>query len=225
MVTQDLDLQLLLDVLGVFVFALSGGLVAVRKGLDLIGIVVLAWLAGLGGGIIRDVFIGDLPPVGISDWRLLVPALVAGLGTFLWYSRFRGLVVSWSETRLRGLVGRSVRILDACGLSLFAVSGSLKALEHNTGAMAAVFLGVITAVGGGVLRDVLAGEVPEVLRRELYAVPALVGASLVVLADWQGFLTPVLVWAAVALVFVIRMTAVLLDLNAPTALRTTGEPS
>ncbi|QDO88465.1 trimeric intracellular cation channel family protein [Ornithinimicrobium ciconiae] len=225
MVTQDLDLQLLLDVLGVFVFALSGGLVAVRKGLDLIGIVVLAWLAGLGGGIIRDVFIGDLPPVGISDWRLLVTALAAGLGTFLWYSRFRSLVVSWSETRLRGLVGRSVRILDACGLSLFAVSGSLKALEHNTGAMAAVFLGVITAVGGGVLRDVLAGEVPEVLRRELYAVPALVGASLVVLADWQGFLTPVLVWAAVALVFVIRMTAVLLDLNAPTALRTTGEPS
>ena len=225
MVTHDLDLQLVLDALGVFVFALSGGLVAVRKGLDLIGIVVLAWLAGLGGGIIRDVFIGDLPPVGISDWRLLVTALVAGLGTFLWYSRFRSLVPVWSETRLRGLVGRSVRVLDACGLSLFAVSGSLKALEHDTGAMAAVFLGVITAVGGGVLRDVLAGEVPEVLRRELYAVPALIGASMVVVADSQGVLNPLVIWAAVALVFVIRMAAVLLNLNAPTALRTTGEPT
>jgi len=222
MVTQDSDLQLLLDILGVFVFALSGGLVGVRKGLDLIGIVVLAWVAGLGGGIIRDVFLGDVPPVGISDWRLFAPALVAGLLTFLWYRRLREALRLRPGSRAR-VLGSSVRVLDACGLALFAVSGSLKALDFDAGALAAVFLGVITAVGGGALRDVLAGQVPEVLRRELYAVPALVGATLIVVADWQGFLTPLLIWGAVALVFLIRMTAVALDLNAPTALRTTGD--
>lgn len=222
MVTQDSDLQLLLDILGVFVFALSGGLVGVRKGLDLVGIVVLAWVAGLGGGIIRDVFLGDVPPVGISDWRLLAPVLLAGLTTFLWYRRLRAIVRIPPATRTR-LIGHSVRVLDACGLALFAVSGSLKALDHDAGALAAIFLGVITAVGGGALRDVLAGQVPEVLRRELYAVPALIGATLIVVADWQGFLNPPLIWGAVGLVFAIRMTAVALDLNAPTALRTTGD--
>lgn len=222
MVTQQTDLQLVLDILGVFVFALSGGLVAVRKGLDLVGIVVLAWVAGLGGGIIRDVFIGDTPPVGISDWRLLVPVVVAGLLSFLWYRRLGTLVQGRPRIPV-ALIGRSVRTLDAVGLALFAVSGSLKALDFDTGALAAVILGVITAVGGGALRDVLAGQVPEVLRRELYAVPALMGATLVVVADHFGHLNDVVIWAAVVLVFVIRMTAVTFDLNVPTALRHTGE--
>lgn len=222
MVTQDSDLQLLLDILGVFVFALSGGLVGVRKGLDLVGIIVLAWVAGLGGGMLRDVLLGDVPPVGISDWRLFAPALAAGLVTFLWYRRLREFFRARPRLRTRAL-GFSIRALDAGGLALFAVSGALKALDFDAGALAAVFLGVITAVGGGALRDVLAGQVPEVLRRELYAVPALVGAILIVVADWQGFLNPILIWGAVALVFVIRMTAVILDLNAPTALRTTGD--
>ncbi|MCK0111770.1 TRIC cation channel family protein [Ornithinimicrobium sp. F0845] len=222
MVIQDSDLQLLLDILGVFVFALSGGLVGVRKGLDLVGIVVLAWVAGLGGGIIRDVFLGDVPPVGISDWRLFAPTLTAGLVTFLWYRTLRERLRLRPGSRAR-VLGYSVRVLDACGLALFAVSGSLKALDFNAGALAAISLGVITAVGGGALRDVLAGQVPEVLRRELYAVPALVGAILIVVADGQGFLTTPLIWGAVALVFLIRMTAVALDLNAPTALRTTGD--
>lgn len=222
MVTQDSDLQLLLDILGVFVFALSGGLVGVRKRLDLVGIFVLAWVAGLGGGIMRDVFIGDLPPVGISDWRLLAPALTAGLLTFFWYRLLRPVVRPHLASRTRA-IGFAIRVLDACGLSLFAVSGALKALDFNAGALAAIFLGVITAVGGGAVRDVLAGLVPEVLRRELYAVPALIGAVLIVVADGLGFLTPVLIWGAVALVFAIRMTAVVLDLHAPTALRTTGD--
>ncbi|USQ81757.1 trimeric intracellular cation channel family protein [Ornithinimicrobium faecis] len=222
MVTQDYDLQLLLDILGVFVFALSGGLVAVRKGLDLVGVVVLAWVAGLGGGMIRDVLLGDTPPDGLTDWRLLAPAAVAGLAIFLWYRRLRSVIPLRAHVRAK-LIGRSVRVLDAGGLALFAVSGSLKALQFDSSALAAVILGVITATGGGALRDVLAGQVPEVLRRELYAVPALIGATLVVVADSFGFLTPLLIWGAVALVFAIRLAAVALDLNAPTALRTTGE--
>ncbi|WP_109472923.1 trimeric intracellular cation channel family protein [Ornithinimicrobium cavernae] len=222
MVTQDYDLQLLLDILGVFVFALSGGLVAVRKGLDLVGVVVLAWVAGLGGGIMRDVLLGDTPPVGISDWRLLVPAALAGLGTFLWYRHLRSVLPLRADVRAK-VIGRSVRVLDAGGLALFAVSGALKALEFQAGALAAVLLGVLTATGGGALRDVLAGQVPEVLRRELYAIPALIGATLIVVGHALDILTPLLIWGAVALVFVIRIAAVALDLNAPTALRTTGD--
>lgn len=213
---------MLLDTLGVFVFALSGGLVAVRKGLDLVGVIVLAWVAGLGGGMIRDVFLGDTPPVGITDWRLLVPAAVAGLGVFLWYRRLRAVVPMRPERRSK-LIGRSVRVLDAGGLALFAVSGALKAIDFEASALAAALLGVITAVGGGAIRDVLAGQVPEVLRRELYAVPALIGSSLIVVAHVLDFLNPLVIWGAVALVFVIRMAAVALDLNAPTALRTTGD--
>lgn len=222
MVTQDNDLQLLLDLLGVFVFALSGGLVGVRKGLDLVGVLVLAWVAGLGGGMMRDVFLGDVPPVGVTDWRQITSAAVAGLGVFLWYRRIRSIVPLRPHTRAT-FIGRSVRVLDAGGLALFAVSGSLKALEFGAGALAAIILGVITATGGGALRDVLAGQVPEVLRRELYAVPALAGATLIVVAHGAGLLNPFIIWGAVGLVFVIRITAVALDLNAPTALRTTGE--
>ncbi|USQ77626.1 trimeric intracellular cation channel family protein [Ornithinimicrobium cryptoxanthini] len=222
MLTVDVNLQVLLDILGVFVFALSGGLVAVRKGLDLVGVVVLAWVAGLGGGIMRDVLLGATPPVGISDWRLLASVVVAGALTFLWQRRLRSAYLGRARGRMT-LLTRSVRTLDAVGLAFFAVSGSLKALDYDTGALAAVLLGVLTAVGGGALRDVLAGQVPEVLRRELYAVPALIGASVVVLADRWGHLNPVVIWGSVMLVFAIRMAAVALNLNAPTALRTTGE--
>ncbi|MGN6636495.1 MAG: trimeric intracellular cation channel family protein [Oryzihumus sp.] len=207
MLTQDAQLQLILDLVGVFVFALSGGLVAVRKRLDLFGVLVLAGAAALGGGVMRDVLIGAIPPVGLSDWRLVAAASLAGVVTFLFHPGV-------------ARISKLVRILDAAGLAAFAVAGALKALGAGTGPMTAVLVGAITAIGGGILRDVLAGQVPEVLRRELYAVPALLGATVVVVADRLHHLTETVVWSAVALVFVVRMSAVVLDLNAPTPLRT-----
>ncbi len=114
-----------------------------------------------------------------------------------------------------------MRLLDAAGLAVFAVSGALVALDRSAGPLAATLIGGITAVGGGMLRDVLARQVPEVLQRELYAVPALVGAALVVLLHDLDALTPVTAWLCVGLVFVIRVVAVALDLNAPRALRST----
>ena len=105
------------------------------------------------------------------------------------------------------------------GLAIFAVNGALVALSMDAGALAATLIGGITAVGGGVMRDVLAGRVPEVLRRELYALPALLGAALVVLADYLGVTSRWTIWGSVALVFTIRVVAVALDLNAPRALR------
>ncbi|MBM6400551.1 trimeric intracellular cation channel family protein [Phycicoccus sonneratiae] len=219
MLTDTASLQTVLDVCGVFVFGLSGGLVAVRRGLDLFGVLVLAWVAGLGGGTIRDLFLGITPPVAVSDWRLLAAAVVAGGAVFLLHG-------VWEDDDARPAGGRrhvtrAVRLLDAAGLALFAVSGALVALSRDAGPLAATLIGGITAIGGGLLRDVLARQVPEVLQRELYALPALAGAALVVLLDRVDLLSPLTAWLAVALVFVIRVVAVALDLNAPRALRST----
>jgi uncharacterized membrane protein YeiH len=200
--------QLALDLVGVFVFALSGGLVAVKKGFDLFGVLVLAAMAGLGGGVLRDLLIGDVPPVGIRDWRLLAAAGLGGLVTFLYHPEVERIT-------------RFVRVLDAAGLAAFAVGGSLKAVQDPAvPPIAAVLVGVITAVGGGVIRDLLAGQVPEVLRRELYAVPATLGAVIVVVFAQLGALHEYVLWGAAFLVFAVRLVAVRLDLNAPTPLRT-----
>ncbi|QKE84158.1 trimeric intracellular cation channel family protein [Arthrobacter sp. NEB 688] len=219
MLTDTASLQTVLDVVGVLVFALSGAIVAVRRGLDLFGILVLGWVAGLGGGIIRDLFLGITPPVAVSDWRLLAAAVTAGLGVFLLHGTWEQASAARPHARWR--VSYAVRMLDAAGLAVFAVSGALVALDRSAGPFAAILIGGITAVGGGVLRDVLARQVPEVLQRELYAVPALVGAALVVLLHHVGALSPLTAWLCVGLVFAIRVVAVALDLNAPRALRST----
>ncbi|GAA1740029.1 trimeric intracellular cation channel family protein [Isoptericola hypogeus] len=162
----------MLEVLAVFVAAVSGGLAAVRKRFDAFGVLVLAWTTGLGGGILRDVLIGDTPPVGITSWRLVVAALAAGMIIFFFHPGLE---------RMR----RSILVLDAAALAMFVLQGTTKALDLGTGALAAVVVGVLTAVGGGILRDVLVGEVPLVFAdRQLYAVPALVGAGLTA-ALWQ----------------------------------------
>ena len=207
MLTFDAHLQLALDLVGVFAFALSGGLVAVKKRLDLFGVLVLAGAAALGGGVMRDILIGALPPVGISDWRLLASALVAGLVTFLYHPGVER-------------ISRFVRVLDAAGLAVFAIGGSLKALGAGMDPLTSVFVGGITAVGGGIVRDVLAGQVPEVLRREMYALPALLGAVLIVTAHHLDLVNPLVIWGCVALVFGMRMVAVVLDVHAPKPLRT-----
>lgn len=222
MVTPDSDLQLFLDLVGVFAFALTGALVAVRRELDLVGVCVLAWVAGLGGGILRDLLIGATPPVGISDWRLVAVAVAAGLLVFFLYGLLQHPDVPRGARR--ATITRAVRLLDALGLAVFSIAGALKALSFGASPLAAVLIGAITACGGGLLRDLLAGQVPEVLRRELYAVPALIGAALVVWADATGHLGPPTIWGSVILVFTIRVVAVTLDLNAPHAFRT-GDPT
>lgn len=202
--------QLALDLVGVFVFALSGGLVAVKKLFDLFGVLVLASAAGLGGGVLRDLLIGDIPPVGISDWRLLSAATLGGLVTFFFHPGVERIT-------------RFVRLLDAVGLAAFAVAGSLKAVDTpGVAPVTAVIVGVLTAVGGGVIRDLLAGQVPEVLRRELYAIPALLGSLFVVISAQVGPLHDANLWGAAGVVFAVRLIAVRLDLNAPTPLRSSS---
>ncbi|WP_407317623.1 TRIC cation channel family protein [Isoptericola halotolerans] len=174
-----------LEVAAVFVAAVSGALAAVRKRFDLFGVLVLAWVCGLGGGILRDVLIGDTPPVGISSWRLVVAAVAAGLVTFVLHP---GLA------RLR----RSVVVLDAAALSLFVVQGTTKSLELDAGLLASLVVGVLTGIGGGVLRDMLVGETPLIFAdRQLYAVPAILGAGAVVVLWETGWWTW---WAALCVV-------------------------
>ena len=132
--TDTATTQAVLDVIGVFVFALSGAVVAVRRGLDLFGILVLAWVAGLGGGIIRDLFLGITPPVAVSDWQLLAAAVAAAVLVFLLHGRWEELSAAAPDVRWRRLP-YAVRLLDAGGLAIFAVNGALVALSMDAGAL------------------------------------------------------------------------------------------
>ncbi|MDI6908594.1 trimeric intracellular cation channel family protein [Nocardioides sp.] len=158
---------IVLDLVGIFVFAISGALVAVRKGLDVFGVLVLAGMTGLGGGFLRDVLIDATPPAALQDWRYLMVPVVAGALAFFYHP-------------VLGRVERAVNVLDAFGLGLFCVTGALKALDYGLGPAPAALMGLVTGIGGGVIRDLLASRVPAVFRGELYATPALAGAVVVV---------------------------------------------
>jgi uncharacterized membrane protein YeiH len=199
-------LLLVLDLTGTFAFALNGALTALRATrLDIVGVVTLGMITALGGGTIRDVLLDALPPATFVDWRYLAVAAGGGLIAFV------------SGRYLERLTG-PINVLDAAGLSLFAVTGALKGLDLGFGPAQAILVGVITGVGGGTIRDVLIRRVPSVLSSGLYAIPALIGASAVVLAQELGGSGLVVIVGAAALCFVIRMVGVRYDLNAPSPL-------
>ncbi len=184
-----------LDLTGTFVFALSGAMAGVRHRFDLFGVLVLAYAAGVVGGITRDVLIGAVPPPGIADWRYIIVPIVAGLITFQWHSVIE---------RLRS----PVLMFDAGGLALFAVSGTLKALDYQLGPIAAIVLGMLTGIGGGMLRDVMAGESPAVLRGDVYAVAALTGAAVVVGGRMLEFPSGLVAVAGAGICFGLRLLAI-----------------
>ena len=187
---------LTLDLAGTFVFALTGALVAVRKRLDLFGTLVLACATGLGGGLVRDVLIDDVPPPGLTDWRYLLAASLAGVATFYWHP----VVARWENIILT---------IDAAGLALFCVNGAVKASDAGLSVVPAALLGMITAVGGGMVRDVLANRVPVVLEAGTgwYAVPALAGASLAAVGHHYGWPTPLVLVPGMVLCFGWRVLA------------------
>jgi uncharacterized membrane protein YeiH len=182
------------ELVGVTVFALSGGLLAARKGMDLFGAVVLALVAGLGGGVIRDVLLGATPPSNLSDVAALSCAAAAGVVAFYWdlgVERFR----------------RAVLVLDAGGLGLFTVNGAVTALALGAPPLAAVLLGLITGIGGGVLRDLLSGQVPVVLQDDIYALPSLAGSIAVVLLWTTGSWSALAGVVVASGVFAVRLLA------------------
>lgn len=197
-------LLLLLDLAGTFVFALSGALAGVNRKLDLFGVLVLSFAAGNFGGIARDVLIGAIPPGGISDWRYLGISLTAGFLTFYFSS---AIVRLWNP----------VLLFDAAGLALFAVSGAQKALHFGLNPVMATALGMLTGVGGGMARDVLLTEIPTVLRSDLYAVAALVGAAVVVVGDLLRLPTIFVATIGFSLCFGLRVLALRYHWQLPTA--------
>lgn len=193
-----------LDLVGTFAFAISGGTLAVRKRFDLFGVLVLSFTAAVTGGIVRDVLIGATPPVALANWHYLAVSCVAGLAAF-----YRGDAIERMQN--------PVQLFDAVGLGLFAVTGATKALEAGLAPGGAMLLGMVTGIGGGMARDILAMRIPVVLQSDLYAVAALAGAAVVVVGSLMDWPQPVLLVCGAVLVFFLRFMAVRHGWRLPTA--------
>ena len=172
-----------LNLVGTFVFAISGAVAARQRGLDLFGVLSVSFIVACGGGVIRDVCIGATPPAAFSDWHILAISILASLLTIVAYKKV---------IRLRF----PVLFFDAVGLGLFAVSGAQKSLAYGHGAELAILLGTVSAVGGGVIRDILLSRVPAILEREIYASAALLGAIIFVASAKAGVMTAWTPWFA-----------------------------
>lgn len=208
---MDDTLLRLLDTIGVVAFAISGATLGVRRRLDLFGVLVLGAVTATAGGVMRDILMGAMPPTAVADWRPLTTAGLAGLATFYFepvISRFKS----------------PVQLFDAAGLGVFAVVSTQKALVHGIPVASAMLLGVIGAVGGGAVRDVMTAQVPNVLRAEIYAVAALVGTAFVAVADTLEWESPAITPAAVLAVFLMRVVAIRRAWSLPTSPHRPNEP-
>ncbi|NEB79950.1 trimeric intracellular cation channel family protein [Streptomyces sp. SID14478] len=195
-----------LDLIGIFVFAISGALMAVRKNWDVFGIAALAEVTALGGGLFRDLVIGAVPPAAFTDLGYFLTPLVAAALVFFLHPEVERTQVA-------------VNVFDAAGLGLFCVTGTTKAYDYGLGLTSSAALGLATAVGGGVLRDIIANEVPSLVRwdRDLYAVPAMVGAAIVVLCIRYDALNGLTSAVAVLTAFLLRLLAMRYHWRAPRA--------
>ncbi len=206
-------LLVVFDLAGTFVFALSGATKAVQHRLDFFGILVLCFAAGNSGGIARDVMIGAIPPAAISEWGYIAVSILAGVITFFWYPLINRL-------------SSPVLLFDAAGLALFAVAGAGKALAFHAGPVAAILLGTLTGIGGGIVRDVLVREIPTVLRTDIYALAALIGATVLVGTRMLHLPSAVASILGAALCFGIRLGAMHYRWRLPAASADrTGSPS
>lgn len=185
---------ILVDLLGTFAFATSGAAAAKQRRLDWFGIFAVAYLTACGGGIVRDLCLGVVPPIGISKWRYFVCPAVAA-------------IITIGAGRLLARLEHPVKWFDSVGLGFFAVVGAHLSLAHGVGVPVAIVLGTVTAIGGGVMRDVLLNRVPVILEKEIYALAALVAAVIQVLAEVNGQPVGVTQVVAVAACLVIRFLA------------------
>jgi len=196
-----------LNVLGTFVFGLSGAMVAIRRRFDIFGILVLAIATGVAGGIARDVLLGATPPQAFVSHLPMSVACLAGVCAFFFTAQIERL-------------NRPVMLLDAIGLGVFAVAGCRKALTYGLDPSGAILLGVITAIGGGVLRDIMAAEVPRVLHEDIYALAAFVGAGAYAGCLWLGITETTAVYIAVLFAVGLRLASVRFGWTLPRPPRT-----
>ena len=202
MINSSHNIYTFLDLIGTFVFALSGAVAAKQKGLDIFGIFSIAFTVACGGGIIRDLCIGAIPPAGLTNWLYLVMVVVATIFSIGFYNIVK-------------IFNHPVLLFDALGLSVFAVTGARKAIvfEHNY--ELAILLGIVTAVGGGVMRDILLARVPVILKKEIYASAAMVGAMIVVAGDYLHYSGEIVSATAIVICFGLRFLGLHFHWNLP----------
>ena len=203
--SQDV-LLLVIDLMGTFVFAVEGALAGINAGFDVFGLMVLSFVTALGGGTIRDLLIGAVPPNSIRDWRYGATAFAGGGAVFFFHPFFQRVPLDLMTT------------LDAAGLSLFAVAGVGKALEYGISSLPAILMGAVTGAGGGTVRDVLLAQVPGVLHSDVYASAALAGAVVVVLGMKMRLPRGVAMTLGGAACFSLRMVAAVHHWNLPRVL-------
>jgi uncharacterized membrane protein YeiH len=196
-------LLLVVDLMGAFVFAVEGAMAGIRGQLDLLGLLVVSFATALGGGMIRDVLIGAIPPNSVRDWRYPATAFAGGGAVFFFYQFFQQVPSQLMIT------------FDAVGLSLCAIAGAGKALEFGINPMLSVLMGAVTGVGGGTIRDILLNRVPGVLQTDVYAAAALAGAIVVVVGMRLKMPRTLVMTAGAVVCFVLRMIAVWRHWNLP----------
>jgi uncharacterized membrane protein YeiH len=197
------ELLFTLDVAGTFVFAVEGAMAAIRGNLDFLGLMVLSFATALGGGVIRDLLIGAVPPVSIRDWRYSVVAFTGGA------------VVFFLHHFVQEIPTQVLIALDAAGLALFAVAGTQKALNYSIHPFMAILMGTITGVGGGTVRDILLAQVPTVLRADVYATAAMAGATVMILGRKLGLRPALTAVLGGVFCFVLRVVSVWQHWNLP----------
>ena len=191
-----------LDLIGTFVFALSGAVAAREKGLDIFGVFFVAFTVACGGGIVRDLCIGAIPPAGLTNWHYLLMVFVASL-------------IGIGFSRLVNVFNQPVLLFDALGLSVFAATGARKAIVFGHNYEVALLLGTFTAVGGGMIRDILLDRIPVILKKEIYASAAMVGAAIVVVGDHLGLSREAVSATAIVVCFGLRFLSLHFHLNLP----------
>jgi len=189
------DIFTVLDAAGTFIFALSGATAGARRGMDLFGALLLAFVTAAAGGVMTDLLIGVTPPHALASSRPFLIAMAGGMTGFVFLPHIDRFKIS-------------VLLLDTVGLGLFAVTGAGNALAHGIAPLIAALLGMLTAIGGGLIRDVLSGQVPVVLRDEIYASAALLGAAVVVLGQGRGLPSDLVVLTGAVLCCALRLAAV-----------------
>jgi uncharacterized membrane protein YeiH len=194
----------LLDLIGTAAFAASGAWAGIRRDMDLLGVLVLGLVTATGGGTLRDILLGDLPPFSLQDETYLYLSLVVSLLIFFFHRRL-------------DFLNHPLLYFDAVGLGTFVVIGTGKALDFQIGFVGAIMMGVMTATAGGVLRDVLSNQVPLILRKEVYASACIVGAALLTALHHLNTPRPVAALAAVLTVIAIRLAAIHFNWSLPRA--------